>query len=118
MQIIAQNADPSGIGHPLINPKWTAIVLGETVVDKVGLYDERFYPLYYDDNDYERRCDAAGVKSYTIPAVIHHTNSASINHERNNNSFARNGRLYADKTANNDNSWTWTLATRRANRWD
>lgn len=118
LQTIAESARPDALGHPQVNPQWTAIVLGEQVVEKVGLYDERFYPLYFDDNDYDRRCEAAGIQTYPIPAKIHHINSASINHQYNATSYANNQRLFLDKTERNDNSWTWTLQTRRANRWD
>ena len=118
MQVIAENANPQGLGHPKCNPRWSAIVLGERVVDLVGLYDERFYPLYFDDNDYERRINAAEVETYSIPAIIHHDNSASIDHVKNERSFANNQRLHHWKTQLGDPTWTWTLKTRRQNRWD
>lgn len=115
---IAEHAKPDSLGHPQVNPFWSAIVLGEEVVRKAGLYDERFYPLYFDDNDYDRRIDAAGIGTYSIPASIHHDNSASINHDHNAVSYSNNLRLFQQKAETSDNSWTWTLDTRRANRWD
>ena len=118
LKTIAEQARRDAVGHPEINPKWTCIVLGESVVDRVGLYDERFYPLYFDDNDYERRVNLAGVEQYSISAIIHHDNSASINHERNNQTFKNNQALFIKKAEAKDNSWTWTLESRRANRWD
>ena len=118
LEVIAAHANPEGVGHPDVNPKWTAMVLGEGCVDRVGLYDERFYPLYFDDNDYERRVIAAGVEQYVIPAKIHHDNSASINHERNALTFKRNEAWYHEKAQTQDLTWSWTLASRRANRWD
>jgi GT2 family glycosyltransferase len=118
LEVIAAHANPEGVGHPLITPKWTCMVLGEEAVRTVGLYDERFYPLYFDDNDYERRLNIAGVPQYSIPATIHHDNSASINHERNNLTFKRNQAWFIEKQQTQDLTWSWTLDSRRANRWD
>ena len=118
MQTIADHANPEGVGHPQIEPQWTCMVLGEEAVKAVGLYDERFYPLYFDDNDYNRRLNLAGVTQYAIPALIHHDNSSSIDHNKNNLTFRRNQAWFIEKMQTNDTSWGWTLDTRRANRWD
>ena len=118
LEIIAAEAKKEGLGHPKVSPNWSAIVLGEGIVNTVGLYDERFYPLYFDDNDYERRIHATNGLIYDIPAVIHHDNSASIDHSRNDKSYNNNYKLYIQKEMTNDNSWSWTLQSRRANRWD
>lgn len=118
LESISLEARPDALGHPRVNPLFASIVLGEQVVDKVGLYDERFYPLYFDDNDYARRVEAAGVETYNLSAVIYHDNSASINHHANAVSYANNMALFKQKTETADNSWTWTLQTRRANKWD
>lgn len=118
LKVIAEHANPAGIGHPTVAPKWTSIVLGEEVVKNVGLYDERFYPLYFDDNDYEWRCEQANVPQYEIPAGINHDNSASLMSEPNRISYANNNKLFASKQQSNDTSWSWTLDSRRANRWD
>lgn len=118
LQTIADQANPEGLGHPKVAPLWSAIVLGEGIVREAGLYDERFYPLYFDDNDYERRIKEKNLLTYTINAGIAHTNSASINPERNAVSYQRNNELHQLKSSSSDNSWTWTLQTRRDNRWD
>jgi len=118
LQVIAEQANPEGLGHPQVSPRWAAIVLGEGIVDQVGLYDERFYPLYFDDNDFERRIEAAHGLVYDIPAVIHHDNSASINHTHNDRTYKNNHSLFFNKVVDNDNSWSWSLESRRRNRWD
>lgn len=118
LAVIAAQADPQTISHPIINPEWSCIVLGERVVDEVGLYDERFYPLYFDDNDYERRIQAVGIVKKQIPAIVHHENSSSLDKAKNELSFARNMKLFQLKQETQDNSWGWSLQTRRANRWD
>jgi GT2 family glycosyltransferase len=118
MQIIAEHANPEGVGHPVIEPKWTCMVLGEQAVQTIGLYDERFYPLYFDDNDYERRLNIAGVPQYSIPAVIHHDNSSSLDPVKNTLTFRRNQAWFLEKQQTQDLTWSWTLDSRRANRWD
>lgn len=103
-------------------PVWSAFVLGEEVVRKVGLFDESFYPLYYCDNDYERRADYLGIPKRHIAAKVHHVNSATKydgNNERNNYTFARNGARLQAKIANGDFSdHGWSLDVRREQRWD
>lgn len=118
LAVIAEEADPNTLGFPTVNPLWSCIVLGERVVDEVGLYDERFYPLYFDDNDFERRIDAVGVEKKHIDAVVHHENSSSLDRARNELSYARNMKLFETKQHSKDFSWGWSLQTRRANRWD
>jgi hypothetical protein len=44
LDIIAQDANPDGLSFPHISPEWSCIVLGQKVVEEVGLYDERLYP--------------------------------------------------------------------------
>jgi len=42
--------------------RWTAHLRRE-----VGLFDEKFFPAYREDSDYERRCELAGVAVYRDP---------------------------------------------------
>ncbi len=122
MKEIADNTDSEAINFLSVNTKWSAIVLGEKVVAEVGLYDERFYPLYFDDNDYERRIDHAGLKKKTLAAKVHHDNSATLNsgyQAENSRSYMANMALYQEKGKNGDfTQGEWSLQVRRANRWD
>jgi len=122
LQIVAGEVDTEALNFLDIVPQWSAVVFGEGMIDKVGLYDERFYPLYFDDNDLERRVDKAGVPKKTIQAKVHHDNSSTLKSgfsEVNGRSYAANMRLFDDKQADEDfTAGEWTLKTRRANRWD
>ena len=122
LEKVEAEVDTEALNFLNIVPAWSAVVFGEGMVDKVGLYDERFYPLYFDDNDLERRVDQAGVPKKTIQAKVHHENSSTLNsgfQVANSRSFAANARLFDDKQADGDFSQgEWTLKTRRANRWD
>ena len=122
LEKIASEVDTQALNFLDIVPQWSAVVFGEGMVEKVGLYDERFYPLYFDDNDLERRVDQAGVPKRTIQAKVHHENSSTLNsgfQQVNGKSYAANMRLFDEKQADGDfTQGEWTLKTRRANRWD
>lgn len=122
LEIIERDVDPDALNFVQCEPKWSAPIFGQGMVSKVGLYDERFYPLYYDDNDLERRVIHHGVPIKKIDALVHHENSSTLAagyHRFNDVSFMANHRLYQQKTAENDFSQgEWLLDVRRANRWD
>lgn len=119
---IEAEVDTEALNFLHISPAWSAVVFGEGMVDKVGLYDERFYPLYFDDNDLERRVRYHNVPIKTIDAVIHHENSSTLNsgyQEVNHRSFGNNQKLLSQKEEDGDfTQGYWSLKTRRANRWD
>jgi len=82
------------------------------------LFDERFHPIYFEDNDYERRIKTAGFEAKFIHAALLHDNSSSL-HSQNNVTFQRNSELFKTKVQNNDLSeGNWSLKIRRDNRWD
>ena len=121
LQTIAEQADPDALNFVDIIPEWSCLVFGEGAIAKAGLYDERFYPLYFDDNDLHRRMIKAGVKEKRIPAKIHHENSSSLSGKsnENNRTYDANRKLMDKKIAEEDFSpGFWDLTIRRANRWD
>ena len=122
LETIASEVDTQALNFLDIVPQWSAVVFGEGMIDKVGLYDERFYPLYFDDNDLERRVDHAGVSKKVIQAKVHHENSSTLKSgfaQVNARSYSANSRLFDEKQFDNDyTQGGWTLKTRRANRWD
>ena len=122
LKIIADNVDTEALNFVDIVPAWSCVIFGEGMINKVGLYDERFYPLYCDDNDFERRVDKAGVPKRFIAAKVHHENSSTLNSGfavQNSRSFMANQALLESKIAEEDfSSGEWTLESRRANRWD
>ena len=119
---IADKVDTEAINFLSIMPKWSGFVLGEGAVMKAGLFDERFHPIYFEDNDYERRLQAAGVPANFIHAVLQHDNSSTLNsgfHSQNDKTFQANSKLYQRKVAENDfTQGEWDLGIRRLNAWD
>jgi GT2 family glycosyltransferase len=71
------------------------------VFKKVGMFDEAFFPIYYDDLDYCLRMKRAGLKLYLIPqAKIYHLGSMSVggrNSPRERCLMARNSAYYFKK---------------------
>jgi len=80
-------------------PHWCAFTMGMGVVEQVGLFDEGFYPAYYEDTEYERRLRNAGVELTKGPAVLH-DNASTLNTPganfgvKNTVSFQSNQALY------------------------
>jgi hypothetical protein len=105
-----------------VSPAWSCVIPTATAVSKAGLWDEIFYPIYFDDDDYERRLKHFKVPFHTIDAVVHHDNSSTLNsgyQDRNAATFQRNQQVHYAKTISNDNTvWGWRLDRRRENRWD
>lgn len=119
---IDEQTDREAINFLSIYPKWSGFVLGEGAVAKAGLFDERFHPIYFEDNDYERRLMQAGVKANFINAEIGHDNSSTLNsgfQAENYKTFAANQKLFQSKVAENDfSAGEWDLGIRRVNAWE
>ena len=103
-------------------PYWQTFAVGEGLVDRVGLFDERFMPAYFEDNDFERRVKLAGLPVTKLPLNVRHDNSSTLKadpklQEANNRTFVRNKKLYARKKMVGDSGWSWTLRDARAGDW-
>jgi GT2 family glycosyltransferase len=121
LEKISKEVDPESINFVDIVPDWSCVVFGEGAIAKAGLYDERFYPLYFDDNDLDRRMEKAGVRIQRIAAKVHHENSSSLSgkSQHNNRTYSANQNLLNKKITEEDFSpGYWDLTIRRANRWD
>jgi GT2 family glycosyltransferase len=47
--------------------------------ERVGRFDERFYPAYFEDNDYHRRMKLAGIKeAFVEDTGYEHVGSATL----------------------------------------
>jgi GT2 family glycosyltransferase len=104
-------------------PNWQAFALGDEVVTDLGLFDEcGFYPAYFEDNDYMRRAEFAGVNIRKLDIDLHHDNSSTIKsgyQSKNDKTFFANQRYYQSKIEANDySSGTYSLEIRRANGWE
>lgn len=105
-------------------PYWHAFAVGEEVIQRVGLFDEAIYPAFFEDTDYERRCDHYDIPITTIEVGTGHDNSATIHADtryrfRNSTTYESNREYYQLKDRLNDYSQgSWKLSTRRENTWE
>lgn len=110
----------------LTNDAYGCFSVGENVIEKVGLFDEYFYPIYFEDNDFHERvarfCPENTIVSTSIqtaPEVGSQTINSddklrNINHE----TFLKNQEYYKYKqTTNFEMAKQWSLYRRRDHEW-
>jgi GT2 family glycosyltransferase len=116
----AQRDEITLAGKP---PHWQAFALGDGAVTDLGLFDEcGFFPAYFEDNDYMRRAEFAGVNIRRIDIDLDHDNSSTIKagyQEKNSKTYFANQKLNQAKIDANDySSGVWSLDIRRTNGWE
>lgn len=105
-------------------PYYQTFVVGEKVVETIGLFDEGLHPIYFEDNDFERRMNKAGLRVDRLPLQLRHDNSSTINSDVNlsmrNEVTFRNNKKYFDKKVHtyDYSEGGWQLQIRRMNSWD
>jgi hypothetical protein len=91
-------------------PFWCAFTIGMGVVSRVGLFDEGYYPAYYEDTEYERRMNEQGVQKLLGPAVGHDNSSTLLTPGANFNraaSLQANERLFASRKHGGFDPYRW-----------
>ena len=79
------------------------MALNRGCVEAIGLYDEwAFYPCYFEDDDWIRRCELGGVDWLEYDGGISHDRSITIRSDpqaaaRNQATFPANQRRYVEK---------------------
>lgn len=105
-----------------VRPKWAGFVIGEDVVQKVGLFCAYFHPAYFEDTDYERRVIDNDIEIVRLPAKAQHDNSSTLASGfdiKNRKSFKANAELCDAREAGNiQTGGEWDLAIRRDLSWD
>ncbi|HSG62048.1 MAG TPA: glycosyltransferase [Pseudomonadales bacterium] len=102
---------------------WCAFTLSEDVVNAVGLFDEAFYPAYFEDTDYARRAREYMGEDviYNTDVKVNHANSSTIGGgygEANQRTYQSNYKTFEAKLSLNQyDPFGWQLTVRRANDW-
>jgi hypothetical protein len=105
-------------------PYYQTFAVGDEIVNSVGLFDEALHPIYFEDNDYERRIAHAGLRVDRLALQLGHDNSSTINSDarlslRNETTFRNNQKYFNQKVdAHMFDEGRWQLQIRRANSWD
>jgi GT2 family glycosyltransferase len=81
---------------------YSAFVMSDELVSKVGLMDENFYPAYCEDNDHRYRMKLAGLSWERYPLKASHVISSTLHsneefEKRNQYSFRQNIAYYIEK---------------------
>ena len=81
---------------------FSAFGVSRETINRAGWFDENFHPAYFEDNDFQYRCDLSGVRSSNLPAGLTHKISSTIaNHtnyrDENYRTFPHNSDYYIRK---------------------
>jgi len=120
---IAKQSGPDilllGCGEPDWQYRYACFTVGESVVSKIGLWDERFFPAYFEDVDFERRARLAGIAptvAEDAPFVHEHRGTEKVNGYSIEGTWAWNEAL-SEAKASRQERWDgpWSLDIRRRN---
>jgi GT2 family glycosyltransferase len=51
--------------------------VNDLAIEEVGWFDENFHPIYFEDTDWKRRAERAGIRMHVIKSTTHHDGNAS-----------------------------------------
>ncbi len=103
---------------------WSCVWIGSEVVARIGLFSECYVPAYFEDNDFEGRAVAAGIRLVTSDAQVGHDNSSTIGSDpklaaKNGYSFDDNRRLHFQRWSDGvPSAGAWDLTRRRELGWE
>ena len=110
----------------LTNDAYGCFSVGENVVEKIGLFDEYYYPIYFEDNDFHERVARFCPENTIVSTAINtapEVGSQTINSDDklkniNHQTFVKNEEYYKYKQTNNFQiSKPWSLSRRRDHEW-
>jgi GT2 family glycosyltransferase len=91
-----KNADEIDIGLGT----WCLFIIPLTTWEKVGKFDEQFFPAYFEDNDYCYRMRMDGLKRDMTPFFnpdLYRNSQTIVKDPSLNNNFERNRQLFIEK---------------------
>lgn len=110
----------------LTDDSYGCFSVGENVIEKIGLFDEYFYPIYFEDNDFHERvarfCPENTIVSTGIKTKPDQ-GSQTINSDdklknKNHETFVKNQDYYKYKQITNfEQPKPWSLSRRRDHEW-
>jgi GT2 family glycosyltransferase len=103
-------------------PHWQFFGLGEDIVLRLGLFDENIYPANFEDDDYQRRCEVAGVELHRVAVTHSHVKQGTVHATEwvahNARTYNANEVYFVRKVDRDDvTAGEWSLRIRRANDW-
>jgi GT2 family glycosyltransferase len=103
-------------------PFFQLFSVGESVIDRVGLFDENYFPANFEDDDFEWRCGVAGVEVRRVKIAHFHVKQGTVHfsgvRNRNSETYPLNEAYYRGKQSANDvSAGQWSLERRRNQEW-
>jgi GT2 family glycosyltransferase len=103
-------------------PFFQLFSVGQSVIEKVGLFDENYFPANFEDDDFEWRCGVAGVGVRRVKIAHRHVQQGTVRFQgvrnRNNETYPLNEAYYRGKRSAGDvSAGQWSLERRRAQEW-
>lgn len=87
-----------------VGSAFSVFMMNRNVGTMIGEWDENFYPIYFEDNDYGYRMNLAGIKRKVVTGCtyVHHTSStiAALNEDdqkKHHDNFRRLEQYYSQK---------------------
>ena len=122
LELFAQECSPDYVTISDEWPHYQFFGVGENVVQKVGLFDENLYPANFEDDDYQRRCEIAGVEFRIVSAPHSHVKQGTVHATewvaQNARTYNANEVYFVRKVDRDDlTAGEWSLKIRRANDW-
>jgi GT2 family glycosyltransferase len=103
-------------------PFFQFFTVGEEALNRVGLFDEMFFPANFEDDDFLWRCEELGVEVVRLEIAHGHTMQGTVFDRRfgdaNSRTYPVNEERFRGKREAGDlTSGLWSLGRRRANEW-
>ena len=95
-KIIVPDFDPEDL-KPITNwreegPDFSGFLIRPSIVDKIGYFDENFWPAYFEDNDMATRIHKAGLHAKRVStAPYYHYGSTTVNNNPAIKKLIQNG---------------------------
>jgi len=105
-------------------PHWCLFAVGQGFVERVGLFDERLWPAYWEDKELEWRAGVLGGRIVTSDVQVEHDNAATLFTPGRNFGARKvraenaNNRLFDLKQNAWDTSTGWSAFRWRRHKWD
>ena len=118
LERMASESSSSTLRVVKTEPGWCCFSIGDEIVSTVGLFDELFYPAYFEDTDYENRMSMFNKSIKIIEIEPLHKNSSTIESDENMKEqiysiFEQNRSLFLNKKESASFRVNWSLSNRR-----
>lgn len=118
LEKMASQSSSNILGVVKTDPGWCCFSIGDQIVSTVGLFDELFYPAYFEDTDYENRMKIFNKNIQILDIEPLHQNSSTIESDESMKEqmhpiFQQNRNVFLNKKQTRNVRIDWSLSNRR-----